>query len=92
MALQHGMSLAFGTGGECTVATTSQVLSVPYLFRHLLAGFGVLTMLQQSIQDLIQAKWPLHQKGYVFVELNGTKLQVSASGKHCVCGSRNKCF
>ncbi|XP_075535740.1 uncharacterized protein LOC142571350 isoform X2 [Dermacentor variabilis] len=53
-------------------------------WRQLLTNSGVLTMLQQSIQDLIQIKWPLHQKDSVSVELAGTKLQVTDSAFHAV--------
>ncbi|KAH7965282.1 hypothetical protein HPB49_005907 [Dermacentor silvarum] len=47
------------------------------IHQQLLATSGILTLLQQSIQDLIQIKWPLHQKDSVSVELTGRKLQVN---------------
>ncbi|KAL3176608.1 hypothetical protein MRX96_010222 [Rhipicephalus microplus] len=85
MARQRGMSLAFGNGSEYIVATVpAHQLSVVYLFRQLLAGSGVLTMLQQSIQDLIQIKRTFHQNDNVSVDFAGAKLQVSASAFHAI--------
>ncbi|XP_037509553.2 uncharacterized protein LOC119386298 [Rhipicephalus sanguineus] len=53
-------------------------------WRQLLASSGVLTMLQQSIQDLIQIKRPFHQNDIEVAELTGAKLQVSTSAFHAV--------
>lgn len=50
--------------------------------RQLLGSSGVLTMLQQSIQELIQMKLPHGQGDTVTIELDGSNLRVSAVGKH----------
>nr|XP_037272271.1 uncharacterized protein LOC119164227 [Rhipicephalus microplus] len=53
-------------------------------WQQLLAGSGVLTMLQQSIQDLIQIKRTFHQNDNVSVDFAGAKLQVSAIAFHAI--------